>query len=122
MAEWFPQIPRCWTEATGRPEFVVPALIATAVAQLVMGGRSVTKAQLERRLDATHRRDRRPAVDALAVAPDPLAPDAPRVPASATVGDARSAIAGSAAPYVVVTDGEAILGVVTPAAILALED
>jgi len=108
-------------EVTGRPEFVVPALIATAVAQLVMGRWSVTKAQLERRLDPVQLRDRRPAVDALTTPPDLLVPDAPRLPASATVGDARHAIADAGAPYAVVVDGGTVLGVVTPAAILALE-
>ena len=38
-------------ETTGRPGFIVPALVATAVAQVVMGGRSVTSYQLDRRLD-----------------------------------------------------------------------
>lgn len=109
-------------EVTGRPEFVVPALIATAVAQLVMGRRSVTRSQLARRLDPVQLRDRRPAVDVLDTAPDPLASSAPRLPASATVGDARRAIRRANAPYAVVTDGEAVLGIVTPAAILALED
>lgn len=108
-------------EATGRPEFVVPALLATAVAQLVMGGRSVTTAQRERRLDPVQLRDRRPVTDALALPPDPLVPGVPVVGASASIGDARHAIARSGAPYVVVTDGNAVLGVVTPAAILALE-
>jgi CIC family chloride channel protein len=32
-------------ESTGRPGFVVPALIATAIAQLVMGSRSITTYQ-----------------------------------------------------------------------------
>lgn len=109
-------------EATGRPEFVVPALIATAVAQLVMGRRSVTKAQLERRLDPIQLRDRRPAVDVLGPAPDPLDPAAPRVPASALVGDVRVVINRIGAPYAVVVDGQSVLGVVTPAAILALEE
>ena len=36
-------------EATGRPGFIVPALVATAVAQLVMGSQSVTSYQLNRR-------------------------------------------------------------------------
>ena len=109
-------------EVTGRPEFIVPALIATAVAQLVMGRWSVTKAQLERRLDPVQLRDRRLPVDVLDPVPDPLDAGAPRVPASATVGDVRYAINGSRAPYAVVVDGEAVLGVVTPAAILALEE
>ncbi len=45
-------------EATGRPGYVVPALIATGVGQLVMGRRSVTKSQLVRRDDPVVRRDR----------------------------------------------------------------
>ena len=109
-------------EATGRPEFVVPALIATAVAQLVMGRRSVTKAQLGRRLDRVQLRDRRSVTDALETAPDPLTPGAPVVAAAATIGDARRVLAGSDAPYAVVTDGSGVLGVVTAASILALED
>jgi chloride channel protein, CIC family len=38
-------------ETTGRPGFIVPGLVATAVAQLVMGSRSVTDQQLVRRAD-----------------------------------------------------------------------
>jgi chloride channel protein, CIC family len=44
-------------ETTGRPGFIVPGLIATAVAQLVMGTRSVTDEQLERRLPPAARAD-----------------------------------------------------------------
>ena len=47
-------------EATGRPGYVVPALVATAVAQVVMGRRSVSKSQLARRVDVSERRARAP--------------------------------------------------------------
>lgn len=108
-------------EATGRPGFVVPALIATAVAQLVMGRRSVTTAQLDRRVDPVRLRDRRPVTDAIGSVPDPIAPESPEVPVSATIGDARRALAATQAPYVVVTDGPTVVGIVTPAAILSLD-
>lgn len=109
-------------ESTGRPGFIVPALVATAVAQLVMGGQSVTGFQLDRRLDPTALRDRRPVLDAIAAAPSSLVPDAPSVTPGATVGDARRALQDSPAPYVVVRNGTVVVGVVTPAAILALEE
>lgn len=108
-------------EVTGRPGFVVPALIATAVAQLVMGHHSVTTAQLDRRIDPVALRDRRPVTDALDTAPEPLAPGAPVLAAASTVGDARAVLVMSNAPYAVVTDGDVVIGVVTPASILALE-
>ncbi|MFO1538608.1 MAG: chloride channel protein [Actinomycetota bacterium] len=108
-------------EATGRPGFVVPALVATAVAQFVMGDVSVSAYQLTRRVDLVTRRDRRPVVDACTAPPPDLAPDAPEVPATATVGDARRALAASGAPYVVVRDGTTVVGVVTPGTVLALE-
>jgi CIC family chloride channel protein len=47
-------------ESTGQPGFIVPALLATAVAQLVMGGQSITDEQLPRRIDALDRRLRQP--------------------------------------------------------------
>ena len=109
-------------EATGRPEFVVPALIATAVAQLVMGSRSVTKSQLVRRRNPVELRDARPVADALVPPPDPVAPEAPVATPDWTVGRARAALAAAAAPYVVVVEGDRVLGVVTPATILALDD
>ena len=108
-------------ETTGRPGFVVPALVATAMAQLVMGGQSVTSYQLDRRLDPVQLRDQRLVTDALSTAPDQLEPNVPVVSASATVGDVRAELAKGVAPYVLVSDGESVLGVVTPAAILALE-
>jgi hypothetical protein len=108
-------------EATGRPGFVVPALVATAVAQFVMGDVSVSTYQLTRRVDLVTRRDRRPVVDACTAPPPDLAPDAPGVPVTATVGDARRALTAFGAPYVVVRDGTTVVGVVTPGTVLALE-
>jgi CIC family chloride channel protein len=108
-------------EATGRPGFVVPALIATAVAQFVMGDASVSAYQMDRRVDPITLRDQRPVVDACVPAPPDLAPDAPGVAADATVGDARRALVAFGVPLVVVRDGATVIGVVTPATVLALE-
>jgi hypothetical protein len=47
-------------EATGRPGFIVPALLATAVAQLLMGSKSITEYQLPRRINALERRLEQP--------------------------------------------------------------
>jgi CIC family chloride channel protein len=47
-------------EATGRPGFIVPALLATAVAQLLMGSKSITEYQLPRRVSALKRRLEQP--------------------------------------------------------------
>jgi CIC family chloride channel protein len=47
-------------EATGRPGFIVPALLATAVAQLLMGSKSITEYQLPRRVSALKRRMEQP--------------------------------------------------------------
>ena len=56
-------------EVTGGPGFIVPALIATAVAQLVMGRQSITTHQLPRRVDPLERALHRPIVDAVATVP-----------------------------------------------------
>ena len=40
-------------EATGKPEFIVPAVVATVVAELAVGGQSVTTHQLASRAGAT---------------------------------------------------------------------
>jgi len=109
-------------EATGRPGYIVPALIATGVGQLVMGRQSVTASQLVRREDPVELRDARPVADALAPPPDPVSPDAPVATPDWTVGQARSTLAESAAPYVAVVDGDRVVGIVTAASILALDD
>jgi CBS domain-containing protein len=63
-------------ESTGRPGFIVPALLATAVAQLVMGRQSVTGFQLPRRLDPLERALRLPVAAAMVRVPEYQA-DAP---------------------------------------------
>ncbi|MFA5883055.1 MAG: chloride channel protein [Acidimicrobiia bacterium] len=109
-------------EATGRPGYIVPALIATGVGQLVMGRQSVTTSQLVRRVDPVELRDRRPVVDAIAPPPESVSPDAPVATRDWTVGQARATLAASGAPYVAVVDGGRVVGIVTAAAILALDD
>lgn len=63
-------------ESTGRPGFIVPALLATAVAQLVMGEQSVTGFQLPRRLDRVERRARLPIERAVVAVPE-CSPETP---------------------------------------------
>ena len=48
-------------ETTGRSEFVIPALLATAVAQLMMGNTSVSEGQLDERKGHLERQLERPA-------------------------------------------------------------
>ncbi|MEM7096580.1 MAG: chloride channel protein [Actinomycetota bacterium] len=62
-------------ETTGRAEFVIPALMATAVSQLAMGGDSVAAGQLDERKGRLERRLGRPVSevterDVLVVSPD----------------------------------------------------
>ena len=90
-------------EVTGGPGFIVAALIATAVAQLLMGRQSITTHQLPRRVDPLERALRRPIVDAVAPIPEAL-PDA-------RVADVFGAD-GAASDRVAVVDGDRFVGVV----------
>jgi chloride channel protein, CIC family len=62
-------------ESTGRPGFVVPALIATAISQLVMGRASITAYQRSRRPGLLERRFDLPVTAALVPDPHICAPD-----------------------------------------------
>jgi CBS domain-containing protein len=90
-------------EVTGGPGFIVPALIATAVAQLVMGRQSITTHQLPRRVDPLERALHRPIVDAVASIPE--------VPPDARLADVFG-IDGASSDRVAVVDGEGFVGVV----------
>jgi CIC family chloride channel protein len=90
-------------EVTGGPGFIVPALIATAVAQLLMGRESITTHQLPRRLDPLDRALRRPIVDAAATVP--------QVPPEARLVDVFGAD-GAASDRVAVLDGGRFVGMV----------
>jgi hypothetical protein len=90
-------------EVTGGPGFIVPALIATAVAQLLMGQQSITTHQLARRHNSLERALRRPIVDAVT----PL----PEVPPKALLADVFGAD-GAGAERVAVLDGDRFVGVV----------
>ncbi|HZP89963.1 MAG TPA: CBS domain-containing protein, partial [Actinomycetota bacterium] len=63
-------------ESTGRPGFVVPALIATAVAQLVMGRSSISPYQLRMRAGHVEERLRMPVAAVLVRDPYTVAPAA----------------------------------------------
>jgi CIC family chloride channel protein len=89
-------------EVTGGPGFIVPALIATAVAQLLMGGQSITTHQLPKRLDVFERALRRPVVDAAA----PI----PAVAPSARLADVFGT-EGAVVDRVAVVDGECFVGI-----------
>lgn len=91
-------------ESTGRPGFIVPALIATAIAQLVMGSKSVTSFQIPRRVGALERRMQLP-VSAVASA------DAPRCAPGATIEQVIGAeVAARAVVSVPVVEGDRYLG------------
>ena len=90
-------------EVTGGPGFIVPALIATAVAQLVMGRQSITTHQLPRRVDPLERALHRPIVDAVATVP--------AVPPSARLADVFGDD-GAASDRVAVVDDECFIGLV----------
>jgi CIC family chloride channel protein len=64
-------------ESTGRPGFVVPALLATVLAQLVMGRQSVTTYQQTTRVGHLERRLRLPVRTALTTDVRPCAPGTP---------------------------------------------
>jgi len=91
-------------ESTGRPGFIVPALIATAMAQLVMGSKSVTKFQIPRRVGALERRMQLPVaavVDA----------DTPRCAPGATIEQVIGAeVAARSVVSVPVVEGDRYLG------------
>jgi len=90
-------------EVTGGPGFIVPALIATAVAQLLMGRQSITTHQIPRRVDPLERALRRPIVDA--VMPIPVV--SPDARLADVFGDG-----GRASDRVAVVDGVGFVGVV----------
>jgi CIC family chloride channel protein len=62
-------------ESTGRPGFVVPALVATAISQLVMGRSSITAYQRSRRPSLLERRFDLPVTAALVPDPSMATPD-----------------------------------------------
>jgi len=62
-------------ESTGRTEFVVPALIAVAVSQVVVGGASVSSNQRDTRSGHLERRFRLPVTSALETEVKTLTPD-----------------------------------------------
>jgi len=90
-------------EVTGGPGFIVPALIATAVAQLLMGRQSITTHQLPRRVDLLERARHRPIVDAVTA----IAEVPPDAPLADVFGDG-----GAASDRVAVVDGERFVGIV----------
>ncbi|MFP5322763.1 MAG: chloride channel protein [Acidimicrobiia bacterium] len=73
-------------ETTGQAQFVIPALIATAVSQAVMGQRSVAAYQVHEREGLLERRMRRPVRDVLIDVPI-LHPDQPVTEVIDTYGD-----------------------------------
>ncbi len=103
-------------EATGRPGFIVPALLATAVAQLLMGTRSVTEYQVPRRLSALDRRLEQPVSVVTRTA-------VPRCPSDTTVAALIDA-AGREALVPIVDDGRyvGLVPVATVGAAVAPEE
>jgi CBS-domain-containing membrane protein len=91
-------------ETTGRPEFVVPGLIAAVVAQLVMGNSSVDEHQHAERGGHLQRRFALPLTDVMRTGQPTVAPDA-------TLAELFSDhLAGGRQSTVVVVDGTLYLG------------
>lgn len=93
-------------ETTGRPDFVVPALLAAVVAHLVMGPRSVAPEQLIARSGHLEKRFRLPVTAALAT-------DAPTVAPDISVADfLRDWVVGRHAVAAPVIEAARVLGVI----------
>jgi Mg/Co/Ni transporter MgtE len=91
-------------ESTGRPEFVVPGLIAAVVAQLVMGNSSVTEYQQSERGGHLQRRFALPLTSVLET-------DVRTVPPDATIAEFHSLhLVGARQKTVAVVDGAKYLG------------
>ena len=101
-------------ETTGQAAFVVPALLAAVVAQLVMGRRSIAPDQVAAHAGHLEARLRLPVLAA-------LAPDAPTVPPAMTVAEfvRRDVIGRHAVVAPVVDDGQ-LLGVIDLADVEAI--
>lgn len=93
-------------ESTGRPGFIVPALVATAVAMLAMGSQSVTPFQRRMRLDRIDRLMEEP----VGAATDPVTPCA--------VGDRVADVVDAGRPVVLCADGQ-FVRVLDPGALRA---
>jgi CIC family chloride channel protein len=102
-------------ESTGRPGFIVPGLVATAIAQLVIGHDSITPYQRARRPGALERRFELPVTAALAPEPHVCAPDA-------TVDELIDGhFLGNNARSVPVVDDDTYLGMVRLADAIAVD-
>ncbi len=99
------------TEATRGPGFIVPALVATAVSQLVMGRASVASYQVPRRVGALERRLAQPLT---------ITMDRPAMVCSAdtTLERLASRFAPDGANVAVVVDENGYAGTVAPADLL----
>jgi len=94
-------------ETTGKAVFVVPALLASTVALLVMGRRSVSSAQVSTRAGHLERRFRLPVSVAMRT-------DVLTVPPDATVAEfVRDHVIGNRQRVVTVTDGLTYVGMCT---------
>jgi CIC family chloride channel protein len=99
-------------ETTGRPGFIVPGLVATAVAQLAMGSRSVTDQQLERRVGSLDRRLEQPVRFVMDAPPPTCHPEA-------RLRQIRDLAARSPSGLVAVIDDDRLVGAVTGRTLLA---
>ena len=75
-------------ESTGGPGFIVPALLATAIAQLVMGSHSISESQRVRRVGPLERALQAPVGSVLVADPPTCAAGAPLDEAMAMLGSA----------------------------------
>ncbi|MBP7928818.1 MAG: chloride channel protein [Acidimicrobiia bacterium] len=95
-------------ETTTRADFVVPGIIATALAQLVMGPASIAPDQRSRRAGAVERRLRLPVTAA-------ISRDALTVPSATSIDDyLRDFLPSAGSDVVPVVDDGVYLGVMTP--------
>lgn len=102
-------------ETTTRADFVVPGIIATALAQLVMGPASIAPDQRSRRSGTVERRLRLPVTAA-------ITRDAATVPPEASIEDyLREYLPEAGSDVVPVVDDGTYLGVMTPQSLEGIE-
>jgi chloride channel protein, CIC family len=99
-------------EATRGPGYIVPALVATAVSQLLMGSASVSTYQIQRRVDPLTRRLARTVTSAMT---------APRLVCSVatTLDELSERLSRDEVGVALVLDGDHFVGTVSPRDLLA---
>ena len=99
-------------EATRGPGFIVPALVATAVSQLLMGSTSVSRYQMPRRVDPLTRRLASTVTSA-------MTPPRLVCPATTTLDELSPLLADDELGLALVVDGDEFIGTVSRRELLA---